>query len=528
MVVDAGGLVVSEDSLLNGTGTVSIATTVRGTLAPGNSPGVLGFAGNLRMAPGSSLAIDIDGAEAGTGAGFHDQVVVGAGGTFTAGGTLRPTLRGITGEATNAYEARLTQSLRIVEAEGGVLGSFSGMAQPVGGLPAGARMDALYGARDVTLWVTPKSYRDLAAHGVRLRPNQARVGGALDTLRGEAGLRVSEPVTHELRTLFRIVPSGLATAMNRLGGAVYGDALQTSVGANRAFGDAVLGQSANRISVASADGRFVSWASGFGGNSRIGGDGNTGYRASGGGFAAGTDVRLGAGLRLGGAIGHGGASVSSRDTAASARVNTTHAAVYGQYELGRYEVAGQLGLNFAEAKATRHLGAFGTTARGDASGTGFGAGLEAKATYGLGGFRFQPVLGLRLDTASRGGLTETGAGALSLSVADGDVSSVRATAGIRADRTFALAEGWSLTPSLRVRYSHELGDDGLSTSAAFSGNGLARFQQATARPGRSGGDASVGFDLRMPSGVSAFANYTAEARGNLSGHAATGGIRYSW
>ncbi|AWV20457.1 Hypothetical protein HVPorG_05068 (plasmid) [Roseomonas mucosa] len=41
MTVDADGLTIFEGSMLNGTGTVSLATTVRDTLALDNSPGVL-------------------------------------------------------------------------------------------------------------------------------------------------------------------------------------------------------------------------------------------------------------------------------------------------------------------------------------------------------------------------------------------------------------------------------------------------------------------------------------------------------
>jgi outer membrane autotransporter protein len=142
--------------------------------------------------------------------------------------------------------------------------------------------------------------------------------------------------------------------------------------------------------------------------------------------------------------------------------------------------------------------------------------------------RLQPVVGLRLDTAERGGLTETGAGALSLRVQDGDVTSLRGTVGLRADSTLELGTGYSLTPALRVRWSHELGDEGVQTTSAFAGNPGAGFGQASARPGRDGVDVSVGLNLQMPNGVSAFASYAAESRGNVSGQVVSGGLRYAW
>jgi autotransporter-associated beta strand protein len=257
------------------------------------------------------------------GGGRSRSAVQGAGNTFTAGGTIRPVLRGITGDATNSFVPAMGRSFRIVEAEGGVLGSADGLVQPAEGLPAGTRLEALDGAQDITLHVTPERYQDLSVPGVRLRGNQAAVGGALDALRPAAGVRTGTETTHVLRVLFSQAPSGLPQVMDRLGGTIYGDALVTAVGNNRMFGDTVVDQAGGRAgargaSIAMPGGRYVVWGSGFGGNARTGAEGNTGYRSSLGGFAGGVGMRLGAGLQAGLAIGYGGASCTSRDTSASA------------------------------------------------------------------------------------------------------------------------------------------------------------------------------------------------------------------
>ena len=527
MTVDAQGLTVFEGSTLNGTGTVSLATTVRGTLAPGNSPGVLYATAPVTMAANSSYAVDIDGPTAGTGAGNHDAFVV-EGASFTAGGEIRPQLRGISGDAGNAYTPSIGQAFRIVQADAGVFGSFSGLAQPAAGLPGGTRFDALYGSQDVTLYVTPRNYADLSAFGISLRGNQTAVGEALNALRPVAGQRISEAVTKELRTLFPMSPDAMPQAMNRLGGTVYGDALVSAASSSRMFGDAIAGRTTERSSVSSADGRYTSWISGFGASSRIGADGNTGYKTSGGGVAVGAETRANSEIRFGGAIGYDGMRVSSNDTASSARMDNTHAAAYGAWERGRYSVTGHAGASFSEMRIKRNLGVFRTEAEGHGSGFGAMAGLEAKASYSLAGFRIQPAVGLQLDTASRGGLTETGAGALSLRTEDGDVASLRGSLGFRVERSFRLAEGWGLAPALRIRYSHEFADDGTSTDAAFVGGSGSRFRQASAHLGRDGGDLQLGLNLNMPSGVSSFVNYVAEARGNMTGQAVTGGLRYNW
>ncbi|MDP1750301.1 MAG: hypothetical protein Q8L22_12650, partial [Reyranella sp.] len=184
---------VSVSGTLRGIGTVGGAITVQagGTLAPGNSPGTLTFLAPVVMAPGSTLSLDIDGPGTGTGAGNYSRVlVIGAGNSFTAGGTLQPVLRDIRGSANNNFTPVLGQQFAVVSAQGGVQGSFAGLAQPAG-RPSGTRFDALYAPSSVTLVLTPAAYGNLGAAGLAQTANQTSVGQALDVLRPAAGLRLS-------------------------------------------------------------------------------------------------------------------------------------------------------------------------------------------------------------------------------------------------------------------------------------------------------------------------------------------------
>ncbi len=84
----AGSLVnVSSGAILGGNGTIGGATTVNGTLAPGNSPGVLTFTGNLTLAGTSTTAIEISGIGRGT---AYDGIDLTGDGTkaLSYGGTL--------------------------------------------------------------------------------------------------------------------------------------------------------------------------------------------------------------------------------------------------------------------------------------------------------------------------------------------------------------------------------------------------------------------------------------------------------
>jgi autotransporter-associated beta strand protein len=78
------GLTVGAGARLGGIGTITAATTVNsgGTLAPGNSPGVLNFTGPLTLA--GNAAFELDGTARGTG---YDGINTGAG-LLTYGGTL--------------------------------------------------------------------------------------------------------------------------------------------------------------------------------------------------------------------------------------------------------------------------------------------------------------------------------------------------------------------------------------------------------------------------------------------------------
>jgi autotransporter-associated beta strand protein len=92
-LASTGSIATSSAIIANGTfdvsavtgfsGTVVGATTISGTLAPGNSPGLLTFSDNLTLGASSNSQFEINGANRGSG---HDAVDVG--GTLTYGGAL--------------------------------------------------------------------------------------------------------------------------------------------------------------------------------------------------------------------------------------------------------------------------------------------------------------------------------------------------------------------------------------------------------------------------------------------------------
>ena len=536
LVLDAQGLNVGPNSTLRGTGTIGSLTTVSGTLAPGNSPGTLTFTAPVTLMPNAVLSLDIDGTGTGTEAGNYSRVIVQGANSLAAAGVIQPVLRGITGEATNTYVPPVGQSFTAIQADGGVSGTFQGLTQPADGLLPGTRFDALYTPNALTLYVTPASYANLGPLGISLTPNQASTGASFDALRPTPGLRTDAATSDVLAKVF-VQPTGaLPYLLDHSAGTVYGDAIMTGLESSRLFGNtiadqaaarrgAMLGSSANAVS----DGRgWTTWVTGFGQTTQLGASGNTSAASTNGGAAAGMDVPVTSDLRLGIAAGYARSHTSSGATGATDNSNLGFISGYGTWTCGRYFVDAQGGVTIASYDTRRGINILGLTARGDASGFGGNAQLDVGRVFDLGAFQLQPTVGLRYDSLGHGALTESGASVLSLAVDSGDASSLRATAGVRAQTTFALGSGYQLTPTARVMWAHELGDVSTTTTASFVGAPGAPMRSTSAKTGADGALVGIGAGLGLPNGMTAFGGYGADVRNNSTSQAFTVGLRWHW
>ena len=185
---------------LKGNGRVSGDLRVLGTLSPGNSPGVLTVGGSVINASGSTFNVEIDGPGTGMGAGSYDRLVLtGAGSSYTAGGTLNLLLRGISGAANNTYQPGLGQGFQFVTAPGGILGNYANVTPPAAGLLQGTRMDLIFGSTSLAAYVTPASYAELDALGIRNNRNRQEIGGILESIRPAVGQRAADA---ESQTIF--------------------------------------------------------------------------------------------------------------------------------------------------------------------------------------------------------------------------------------------------------------------------------------------------------------------------------------
>lgn len=579
-----GPLSVLAGGMVMGGGTVTGPSTIDGTLSPGASPGIMTFTAPVTLGAGSTTRLEMDGPAAGTGSGFHDQVLVtGAGNTLTAGGTLAPVLRGISGDATNSFNPVIGQSFRVIQAQGGLLGSFAGLTQPTDGLPAGSRFDALYGANTLDLVLTPARYADLSPLGVGQRVNQAATGGAVDAIRPAAGLRMQGDAATVFGALYLLPASAIPAALDQVSGVVHADALAAALAHRRMFGaatgqrlaairsgDAGLvaaqGALAPRVALDSAriarmsampgarvggdgddapagdggdgDGGFglpgwSVWGRALGGWGSTGSDGIApGYTRQSGGALVGADRVFAPGLTGGIALGFLRGQVDGDGATGEVRIESYQASLYGLYAPPTeasvkpfLDVTIGTGLSRYDSRRTIAFGTLSRRASADSQGTDVTAEAGIGVSTRIEGIEIEPRLHLRWDRIARRGLTETGAGSLNLSVDGRTADALRAGIGVSAARSFDLGNGVRLRPEARIGYAREM-QDGLGRSTHRLGG--AGFGVESARVGQNGLTGGIGVTAFRGDRFAVVADIDTARTERGSDHVATIGLRWVW
>lgn len=537
VLVENGGLYVNSvvtapvtvgaQGTLRGNGRIVGATTIAGTLRPGNSPGTLTFAGPVTQQANSGLVIEIDGAGTSNGAGNYSRVIVtGAGNAYTIGTgvTLTPVLRGLTYspeevQGTNSYNLTLGQRLAgVVQAEGGVNGTFASITQPTAGLPTGSRIMALYSANSVDLYVGPASYRGLAG----LTVNQAAAGAAVDALEAARNPAV-QPV---LNALLPLGISALPGALGAVSGEFNANLPLAAVDVSRGFGNMVTTRQGGLHD--GGQGWNV-WGRAFGNKARTSSDGNNpGFRHRVAGGLAGIDYGLSTdSLRVGVAAGYADSRVTGRNDSGRATIDSYYLGNYLGWTQDALFVDAQVGVTFSDYETSRAItvGTQTRTATAKTDGKTIGAGIEAGFRLDLGGAFMSPSAFLRYDGSDADGFTETGADAFNLSVADDKHGDVRAGFGVRFTHPVALDGGGTLVPELSARWEHDLSKPGYATSQTLLGQS---FTIIAANPGRDTAVLGGGLTMEIADNTRLSARYDAELSDNRTQHALTAQVRFAW
>ena len=544
MLFSGSSLSVASGSTLRGAGFINAPTTVAGTLRPGNSPGTLVFGGSVTQAANSVLALDIDGQGTAAGAGNYSSVIVsGTGNTYTANGTVSPILQGITGSATNTYSPAVGSLFTVVSATGGVLGSFTGITQPVSGLLANTQFDSIYNANTFQLVITPSSLGGISG----LTPNEEAVGGALQAVRPTPGVRKTGAQAAVYDLLYKLPLAGYAPAYDRISPAIYGDALMAQADAAGLMGSTVGDQMAQRRGASMGgnsntqkyclDGGKVAknpddcrqltvWGAGigqFGRTFRTLGD--AGYKTDNRGLMFGADIEVENNARVGAFAGYAAGSADSSSTAAKADLSTYSAGLYGSLDRQTMYVNALVGYVSGDQKVTRHPLSVAASGKPNASGALFS--LEIGARYAMQDVVFEPNVGLKATSLHRGAVNETGTSPLAATVSGDSVNTALASLGVRSIWSVKLANSSTMTVIGRAAYGHELGDQGTNVSAVFNALNTGVTVASSLR-GRDAFLGGVTLAVSPSQGVDLFARYDAEVRSNANSQSISGGVKVAW
>lgn len=486
--VFTGKVWVEDGGQAGGGGRINGDVVVNGVLAPGNSPGRLVVAGSVTQSPTGTLAIDIDGATPGIGAGHYDTLVLtGTGSVYTAAGTIAPITRGITGDASNTYTPRIGDAYEVVTAEGGVVGAYSSIEQPTAGMPANSRFDVVYMPRAVVLAVTAKSYATLAADGPL---NAIAVGGVVDQLRDAAGGAASVSATRFTSGFAGLDTARATRSLQQAAGEVHADSLDAALESSRATRAHISG----RMDQAFAGDRQV-WAQVGGDTRKVRSDGHAdGYRADSGSVMVGLDRRLSDDLLVGGAVSYGETELDAGMIGAGKSFSYRGHA-YAGWRSGDHYVNGIVSAGAEVYKTSRRLelssGALVFASKAD--GVSVSADVEAGRHLTLGRADVTLAAGLATDKVDRNGGEEMGSAIAALSFEDESRTALQGRIGALVS-TQTEVGAVKFTPRASLFVLHELGDEATRLDTTLHGRG---FAVSAASPGETSVKLAASVDAQV-------------------------------
>jgi autotransporter-associated beta strand protein len=528
-----GKVWVYAGAIVSGSGRIEGDVDVKGTLSPGNSPGTLQVAGSVTQQEGSRLLVDVDGRTAGIGAGHFDTLeLVGAQSVYTAGGTLAPRLRGITGDAGNTFVPEIGDTFHVVHAEGGVEGAYASVTAASDGLPENARFDVRYTADDVILAVTPESYSQLL--GAYSTSNAASVGAAVDQVRGVAGARLSS--TDQLQVeLLGMDAARLSHTFQQLGGEVHADLMNAVMQSGYRLQSTVRQRMASPANgdVAAVGGTQQSelgnhfWTTTIHANGRIDATSAAqGYGFNNNTLVVGLDNAFSENLTAGGGVAY------SRDAVyagwlGEGKQSSYQAFAYGVWQSGGNYVDGIVGYSSDDYTIDRSVDLSSGVAplSSNPRGHSVSVDIEAGRRFEAGALAITPAVGLSSQNVHRDGVQEHGAAHAALDMSSSEIASLRARVGGRISTSFGW-RGWEISPHLDVFAVRQMGD----TSAVITSrlNGTGAFRTTASAAGRDGVQAGVGVVAKVSNDATLYVDYQSDNWSHATSNAFKAGVRIAF
>jgi outer membrane autotransporter protein len=255
----------------------------------------------------------------------------------------------------------------------------------------------------------------------------------------------------------------------------------------------------------------------------------TGYEFTTTGFAAGFDYRFSPHFIAGISLGYAYTQVNYDDAGGSrGKVQSFSAGVYGAWFGPRWFIEASLSYasNSFDMDRIIKFGGVNRMASSDYKGFAVTAQLGGGYDFPLGrSWTVGPVLSLEAVYQENEGFSETGAGALNLTVGQRTATSVRSAVGVRVKRVWRGTEGRRVTVSLSALYVHEFANDAQNVNASMQGNPATPFTVTTPEPERDALRLGIGVTARVSRRVSLFAAYQPEFKKGNQSHFLSTGIR---
>jgi subtilase-type serine protease len=511
-----------ENATIGGSGLIEGDLGVAGELAPGSSPGTLTVVGAVGLLETATTTIEVDGPGTGTGAGNHDRVIaLGEFDAFTAAGTLAPRLRGISAPATNSFTPQIGETFEFVLTPNGrVAGSFATLEQPTAGLADGTRFDVIYAPQALALVATPADYANLSLAGISTDAAADAVGGAIQSVRPDAGQRPDAQSAALFDPLYRLSAAQLPGVLSVAAGTIHVDVAQESLLSIGRFSSALSRRHLGSGVAPEIMGTV--WATSHLGNVTVGDGASSGYDANYRGFAFGIEgapeILSGHGAMLGFAGGFSGSSL--RETSASADLQTLQAGVYGSVDWSDVVLSGAAGLAYGHGDTFRSSIVGG--AAGEFRGIGGFVDLAAALPVAFEGGVAEPYAAFGYRAWSRQSGAESGALALGFDGRTFDETFV--AVGGKLSTSFMVGEV-SLEPTADVAYRFDVGAiDSIGANSVLG----ASFAAPGAQIGRHAFVGSLGVSAALSDKVTVSASYETELRSNLKSHGAQFNLIARW
>jgi len=554
-----GGITLGPGS--SGTYTLSggclTADSITGNLVNGGTfttafPTLTPITGNYTQNASGTLRLQI--------ASASNYAILGVGGVASLNGTVAPVLLG-------GYIPAVNQVFPgVITATGGVTGAFSSVANSTPILawqvidPAGT--------------VTLLSKRNYAGTGLDLTRNQFNVGAMLNGIQGAAtgdlgnvlNTIAALPSNSEVASAYQQISPEKAAALSTL--AFAGANLQKSTLSRRItdlrFGpqDAGLtagGLGAFNLNYAQGSGLMVAssassltgllsgqqdpgalekpWGVYFDPGLILGGQGSTldqtGFDFTMAGFTAGTDYRVWQDLLVGLNTGYTYTSAGFRGSGGYVHGNTWPLNAYAAYLPKPFYAYGSLGyaLNLYNLERDINFGGLGRAAESSTTGNQLNAYGETGYDLKFNPVVLTPAVNLSYSKLWLDGFTESGAGALNLTVGPQNAQSLQTGVGGKIAVPLQ-RDGVTVTPQAYAFYQHEYSDSSRTLDARLSQTGSAfsyLTDSFTGAPHRNFAVLGADITIATKKNLKVQLDYNAEVgRGNYTAHYISAGVRWEF